>query len=69
MVKCFIQLRRAHDVPVFCRPPESYACMCYTVTSLSHRRGGSLVLGSAATHTRHVWLGQVCGSGACGFSY
>ena len=68
MVKCFIRLRRAH-VPVFAARPISYACMCYTVTSLSHKRGRSLVLGNAATHTRHFWLGQVCGSGARGFSY
>jgi hypothetical protein len=37
----------------------SYACMCYPVTSLSHKvgfHGGFPVLGNAATHACHAWL-------------
>jgi len=68
MVKCFIRLRRAH-VPVFAARPISYACMCYTVTSLSHKRGGSLGLGKRcdAHLSRLAWEGVR--SGACGRRY
>jgi len=68
MVKCFIRLRRAH-VPVFAARPISYACMCYTVTSLSHKRGGSLGLGKRcdAHLSRLAWEGVR--SGTCGRRY